>query len=209
MNGTPDDLRELVGADVPRNELAQLAEADAALRATPAPAEASETLAKRVLAVPGDRRRGGNRRRALAGLAIAAAVAGAAFGIGLWAGGNGGGPDFVEEVTLAATANAPEAAEMTLSVLELDDAGNWRMSGDVRELPPLPDDHYYEIWLTKGDELAELCGRFVVDEGGRADNVWLNAPYKFSEFDRWVVVSVSPDGSTSDWLLDGPVVVSA
>lgn len=206
MSGSPDDLRALVGADVPQDELAQLAEADAALRATPAPPQASETLAKQVLAIPGQRSRGGNRRRVLAGLAIAAAFAGAAFGIGLWAGGNGdGGPDFVEEVTLAATANAPEAAEMTLSVLEIDGAGNWRMSGDVRGLPPLADEHYYEVWLTKGDELVEPCGRFVVGEDGRAENVWLNAPYKFSEFDGWVVVEVGPDGTRSDWLLDGPV----
>jgi Anti-sigma-K factor rskA len=203
--GPSDDLRELVGADVPQDELARLAEADAALRATPAPPEASETLAKRVLAISGHRRRGVDRRRALAGLAIAAAFAGAAFGIGLWAGGNGGGPTFVEEVTLAATANAPEAAEMTLSVLEIDEAGNWRMSGDVTGLPPLADDHYYEVWLTKGDELVEPCGRFVVGEDGRADNVWFTAPYKFSEFDRWVAVEVGPDGTTSDWLLDGPV----
>jgi len=205
VSGAPDDLRDLVGADVPPDELTLLAQADAALRAAPAPPEASETLAKRVLAIPGHRRRGVDRRRALAGLAIAACIAGAAFGIGLWAGGNGGGPNFVETVTLAATANAPEAAEMTLSVLELDDAGNWRMSGDVSGLPPLPDDHYYEAWVTKGDELAEPCGRFVVDENGRAENVWLNAPYRFSEYDRWVVVEVGPDGSTSDWLLDGPV----
>jgi len=206
VSGPPGDLRELVGADVPPDELTLLAQADAALRATPAPPEASETLAKRVLAIPGRRRRGGDRRRLLAGLALAACLAGAAFGIGLWAGGNGdGGPNFVEQVTLAATANAPETAEMTLSVLELDDAGNWNMSGDVRGLPPLPDDHYYEVWLTKGDELAEPCGRFLVDEGGRAENVWLNAPYRFSEYDRWVVVEVGPDGSTSDWLLDGPV----
>lgn len=205
MSGAPDDLRELVGAGVPPDELTLLAQADAALRAAPAPPEASETLAKRVLAIPGHRRRGVDRRRALAGLAIAACIAGAAFGIGLWAGGNGGGPNFVETVTLTATANAPEAAEMTLSVLELDDAGNWRMSGDVSGLPPLPDDHYYEAWVTKGDELAEPCGRFVVDENGRAENVWLNAPYRFSEYDRWVVVEVGPDGSTSDWLLDGPV----
>jgi len=204
VSGPSDDLRELVGADVPQDELELLADADAALRATPAPPEESETLAKRVLAIPGQRSRGGDRRRALAGLAIAAGFAGAAFGIGLWAGGNGG-PAFVEEVTLAATASAPEAAEMTLSVRERDDAGNWNMSGDVRGLPPLPDDHYYEVWLTKGDELAESCGRFAVDEDGRADNVWLNAPYRFSEFDRWVAVEVGPDGTTSDWLLDGPV----
>jgi hypothetical protein len=212
VSGPPDDLTELLGADVPQDELERLAGADAALRATPAPPEASETLAKRVLAIPGQRSRGGDRRRVLAGLAIAAGFAGAAFGIGLWAGGDGGGgggPNFVEEVALVATANAPEAAEMTLSVVELDDAGNWRMSGDVSGLPPLADDHYYEAWLTKGDELAEPCGRFVVDEDGRAENVWFTAPYRFSEFDRWVAVEVGPDGTTSDWLLDGPVTQRA
>jgi hypothetical protein len=210
VSGTPEHLSELVGADVPPDELALLAEADAALRAAPAPPVASETLAKRVLAIPGRRSGGGDRRRLLAGVAIAACLAGAAFGIGLWAGGDGdGGPNFVEEVTLAATANAPQGAEMTLSVLELDDAGNWRMSGNVSGLPPLAEDHYYEAWVTKGGELAEPCGRFVVDESGHAENVWLNAPYRFSEYDRWVVVEVGPDGTTSDWLLDGPVAQRA
>lgn len=210
MSPLPDDVRELVGADVPPDELALLRQADAALRATPAPPDVSETLDRRVLAIPGQRRRVGDRRRLLAGLAIAAGFAGAAFGIGLWAGGNGsGGPSVVEEVTLAATANGPREAEMTLSVLELDAAGNWNMSGDVRGLPPLPDDHYYEVWLTRGGELAEPCGRFVVAGDGRADNVWFNAPYRFSGFDRWVVVSVGPDGATSEWLLDGPVLVPA
>jgi hypothetical protein len=209
----PDELRELVGADVPPDELALLARADAALRTTPAPPEASETLAKRVLAIPGRHGDGGvDRRRLLAGLALAAAFAGAAFGVGLWAGGAGGdgdGIDTVEQVVLAATRNAPADAEMTLEVLPIDEAGNWNMSGDVTGLPPLPEDHYYEVWLTKGDELAEPCGRFVVDEDGRAENVWLNAPYQFSGFDRWVVVEVDTDGATSDWLLDGPVEAPA
>lgn len=206
----PDDLRTLVGDGVPQDELALLAQADAALRATPAPPEASETLAKRVRAIPGQRSGGRDRRRLLAGIAIAAGLAGAAFGIGLWAGGDGGGGiDFVEEVTLAATENAPADAEMTLGVLPIDDAGNWNMSGDATGLPPLPDDYYYEVWLTKGGELAEPCGRFVVDEDGRAENVWLNAPYRFRQYERWVVVAVGPDGTRSDWLLDGPVVVPA
>jgi hypothetical protein len=206
----PDELRELVGADVPPDELALLARADAALRATPAPPEASETLAKRVLAIPGRHGGGGvDRRRLLAGLAIAAAFAGAAFGVGLWAGGDGDGIDTVEQVVLAATRNAPADAEMTLDVLPIDEAGNWNMSGDATGLPPLPEDHYYEVWLTKGDELAEPCGRFVVDEDGRAENVWLNAPYQFRGFDRWVVVEVDADGATSDWLLDGPVEAPA
>ena len=42
--------------------------------------------------------------------------------------------------------------------------------------------------MTKDDELASPCGRFVVDAKGRAQDFWLNAPYEFEGYDRWVVV---------------------
>lgn len=204
MSPLPDDVRELVGADVPPDELALLRQADAALRATPAPPDVSETLDRRVLAIPGQRRRVGERRRLLAGLAIAAGFAGAAFGIGLWAGGNGsGGPSVVEEVTLAATANGPREAEMTLSVLELDAAGNWNMSGDVRGLPPLPDDGYYVLWLARDGEYAATCGTFDVATG--TTTVRLTASYPLATFDEWVI-SAHADGPDDEppWLLRAP-----
>jgi hypothetical protein len=81
------------------------------------------------------------------------------------------------------------------------------MSAEVSGLPALAAGGFYEVWMTKGKRLAAPCGRFVVDERGEAHDVWLNAPYKFKEYDRWVVVAVSPNGRQSDWLLDGPVVV--
>ncbi len=200
------DLRELVGDDLPERELAALARADDALRATPAPPQPSESLTGRILAIPGNGRAGG-RRRFFAGLALAAALAAATFGIGVWVGGDeGGGRESVEQVTLTATADAPPGAEMVLDVLPVDDAGNWAMAAEVSGLEPLPEGGYYEVWLTKGEELVMSCGRFVVGADGSASNVWLNAPYDFDGFDRWVVVSMQPGEGPSDWLLDGPVV---
>jgi hypothetical protein len=199
------DLRDLLGDDVPEQELARLREADRALRATPPPPEVPESLTAAVLAIPG--RAGGSRRRFLAGLAAAAAIAGAAFGVGLWAGGGGGeGPPVTEQIVLDATPDAPREARMVIDVLPRDTAGNWAMAADVEGLPPLPEGGYYEVWMTKRGELHSSCGRFVVDEQGRASDVWLNAPYALKGYDRWVVVAVLPGKSPSAWLLDGPVV---
>jgi hypothetical protein len=83
------------------------------------------------------------------------------------------------------------------------------MAADVSGLAALSDEGFYEVWLTKGDELVMSCGRFVVDEHGQAKDVWLNGPYRFADYDRWVVVAWTPDAGMSDWLLDGPVAVPA
>lgn len=204
----PRDIHELVGDDVPAPELEHLRRADEALRTTPAPPELSETLTAAVLAIPGaaPRRLGG--ARVLAGLAIAACIAGAAFGIGLWAGGTANEP-MADQITLNATPYAPPEAKMVIAVLPIDSAGNWRMAADVKGLPRLAEGGYYEVWLTRGEELAASCGRFVVAENGTASDVWLNAPYKFKNFARWVVVAQLPGKPPSEHMLDGPVVVPA
>ena len=98
---------------------------------------------------------------------------------------------------------------MTMDVFPKDQAGNWAILADVGGLPPLPDGGYYEVWMTKNDELASPCGRFVVDGTGAAQGFWLNAPYEFEEYDRWVVVAVLPGQAPSRWLLDGPVTTPA
>ena len=203
-----DDVRDLVGDGLPEDELARLRVADEALRATPAPPDVPASLTERVLAIP--RRRAGSRRQWLAGLAAAAAIAGAAFGIGFWAGGEGEDPAPVtEQIVLDATADAPRSARMVIDVLPRDDAGNWPMAADVRGLPPLPSGGFYEVWMTRRGELKASCGRFVVDERGQAQDVWLNAPYALRGYDRWVVVAVLPGREPSAWLLDGPVVALA
>lgn len=199
----PRELREIVGDDVPAAELQRLAEIDAVLRATPAPPTVPESLTAAVLALPGKRGPAG-RRRLVGGLALAAALAGATFGLGVWVGGEPG-PSATESLTLSATPNGPPGARMTLHLLPVDSAGNWAMAADVSGLPALSGDGYYEVWMTRHGALAVSCGRFVTDATGAAKDVWLNAPYDFEDYDRWVVVAVMPGGRPSSILLDGPV----
>ena len=202
----PPDLRELVGEDVPVPELERLAEVDAVLRRTPGPPELPPGLTARILAIP-ERGNGGRRWRLAAAVAIAAAIAGAAFGIGLWAAGGKPAQLAVEEsVVLHPTAAAPQNASMVIDVLPADAAGNWRMAADVSGLPRLPEGGYYEVGLTRGGKVEATCGRFVVAPDGTAHGVWLNAPYEFGHFERWVVTAHVPGKPDSPWLLDGPVV---
>jgi hypothetical protein len=51
---------------------------------------------------------------------------------------------------------------------------------------PSSGDHY-ELWLTQGGRLAALCGTFLADSDG-STVVPMNAPWKLSDFDGWVIV---------------------
>lgn len=200
------DIRHLVGADVPEPELERLRRADELLRTADRPPEVPESLTAAVLAIPGS---GPSRRyRVVAVIAAAAALAGVTFAVGTWVGGEDP-PPVAEEITLNATAQAPREAWMTMDVFPKDPAGNWTILAEAGGLPPLPQGGYYEVWMTKNGELASPCGRFVVDDKGAAQGFWLNAPYEFDEYDRWVVVAVLPGQAPSRWLLDGPVTTPA
>jgi hypothetical protein len=100
------------------------------------------------------------------------------FAVGTWVGGEDP-PPVAEEITLNATAQAPREAWMTMDVFPKDPAGNWTILAEAGGLPPLPNGGYYEVWMTKNDELASPCGRFIVDGTGAAPRFWLNAPYEF------------------------------
>ncbi len=200
------DIRHLVGPDVPEPELERLRRADELLRAADRPPEVPESLTAAVLAIP--RSRPTRRYKVVAAIAAAAALAGLTFAVGTWVGGEDSSPP-AEEIRLNATAGAPREAWMTMDVFPKDQAGNWAILADVGGLPPLPDGGYYEVWMTKDDELTSPCGRFVVDDKGTAQDFWLNAPYEFEEYDRWVVVAVLPGQPPSRWLLDGPVTTPA
>jgi hypothetical protein len=200
------NLRDLVGSDVPDAELERLRYADELLRSTDPPPEVPESLTAAVLAIPESRR--SRRFRVALGVAAAAVLAAATFAVGVWVGGDEPA-EVAEQITLTATARAPREAWMTMNVFPQDPAGNWAILADVGGLPPLPDGAFYEVWMTKHDELASACGRFTVDGNGEASDVWLNAPYEFEEYDRWVVVAVLPGQPPSGWLLDGPVTSPA
>jgi hypothetical protein len=171
---TPD-FDDLVGAELEPAERVRLERVhDLLVAAGPPP----EPRAPTVVHLPSRRRRG-------ALLAIAAALAVAAFALGAALGSNGRSVDFTE--TMRGT---PVAASATasLKVFAIDDAGNWPMELEVDGLPPAaPNIRPFELWLVRKGELAALCGTFRTDEKGDA-KVPMNAPYHFDDFDGWVVV---------------------
>jgi hypothetical protein len=122
------------------------------------------------------------RRRRGAALAIAAALAVAAFALG----GALERPNADFVVTMDGVGQHA-AATVSLTVFDLDAAGNWPMEVEARNLAPSASGRPYEVWLTRNGKLAALCGSFLTDTSGSAE-VPMNAPYKFSEFDGWVVV---------------------
>ncbi len=124
------------------------------------------------------------RRRRGALLAVAAALAVVAFALGATFVDGNRDVDFT--VAMAGTAAASDASA-TLDVFALDAAGNWPMELTVEGLPAAASGHPFELWLTRDGELVALCGGFLTNDDGSAV-VPLNAPYRFDEFDGWVVV---------------------
>ena len=57
----------------------------------------------------------------------------------------------------------------------------------VAGLPPSASGRPFELWLTRNGALAALCGGFFTNADGWA-TVPMNAPYRFDDFDGWVVV---------------------
>jgi hypothetical protein len=169
------ELDDLIGTDIEPGERARLERVHELLVAAGPPPELPQT---RPVELPQRRRRRG------AQLAIAAALAVAAFALGAALVDSGRSVDFV--VPMDATAAAP-GASASLTVFELDDAGNWPMELAVAGLAPRTSDRPFQLWLTRKGEPEALCGAFVTGADGSAV-VPMNAPYRFDEFDGWVVV---------------------
>jgi hypothetical protein len=176
------DLDDIVGNDLEAGERARLERVHALLEQAgrppelpPALEQAPEPPAARVIPFP--------RRYRYTALAAAVVAACALFGIGYLAGG-AGGSDPVRTVAMS----GPNQATADLALFEKDAAGNWPMELRVSGLEP----GRYELWLTRGDKLAESCGAFAVAAGETM--VPLNAPYSLRDFDGWVVVRAGETG---------------
>jgi len=179
------DFEELVGADLDAAERTRLLRVhELLIEAGPPPELPSQVV------TPLQPRR---RRGVL--IAIAAALAVSVFAVGFVAGNRSDGGGTGSEVTMSGTAAAADASA-SLTVFDVDDAGNWPMEFTVVGLQPAASGKPYELWLTKGGEPAALCGSFLTGPDGSAD-VPMNAPYAFSDFDGWVVVE---EGSTAPLL---------
>jgi hypothetical protein len=203
VTGEPPDLRDLVGDDLEPEELARLQRVDALLRSVPAPpSEVPPSLAS---ATRTGRRPAAlwTRRRILAGLALAAAIAAVFFAVGLWTGG-ASSFETVHTVRLAPTARAAGASGLIRLGARDDKTGNWPFEIDVSGLPPLKNGDYYVLWLTKDGRFAGACGTF--DVGPDTTTVRMSASYSLDEYDKWVVTAWvhGRNNLRAPWLLEAP-----
>jgi hypothetical protein len=179
----PPDIRELVGDDVPEDELDALRRADALLRTVPPPPSQVPprlTQAVTALALPASF---WSRPRLAAAVALAAALSALFFGVGRWTAGSDVDP--LLTVSLGATQSAPAAAAV-VEVGERDEkSGNWELELEVTGLPKLPGNRAYALWLEKDGEYAATCGTFNVGEG--TTRVRMTVSYRLSDYDAWVI----------------------
>jgi hypothetical protein len=125
------------------------------------------------------------RRRRGALVAIAAALCVLAFAVGFLAGARPDDGTF-DTISMRGTP-AAEGAWATIEIFDADAAGNWPMEIEVGGLAPAPDGALYQLWLAREGRLVALCGSFLADPDGTTI-VPMNAPWRLSEFDSWIVV---------------------
>lgn len=191
MSETPE-FRDLVGDDLTPEEELELARVDSLLRSVPAPATDVPSSLTRAVERIGTVTPIWTRRRVLATVALAAALAAIFFGVGRWA---GRGFDARATVQMTPAATAP-GASAKIELGSRDEAtGNWKMRLVVDGLPHLGGNQYYVLWLAKDGRYAGTCGTF--DVNGRT-TVDMTASYDLSEYDSWVISRAEPD---SPWLL--------
>jgi len=183
MNPLPPDFDDLVGTDVEASERARMRRVHDLLVAAGPPPELSSLVAPLTSTVVPRARR---RRARL--LAVAAALGAVSFVVGILV-ANSGGPTTDRVIAMS----GPGAANASLAIFEVDDAGNWPMELEVEGLGPPAGGGLYQLWLTKDGNLAALCGSFLAEPDGTTA-VPMNAPWKLNEFDGWVVVE---QGSTT------------
>ena len=183
----PPDLRDLVGDEGPADErLARVHEL--LVEAGPPPG-----------VVPGapevTARSQAPRRRRWAELALAAALASVALGVGFVAGSRSDGFDARVEISMQ---GVPPVADATaeLAIAEPDESGNIALEMDVEGLPPLPQGGWYELYLSKKGVIGASCGTFAT--AGDTTTVRLSVGYDLGawrdagRYDGWVVTAHVP-----------------
>jgi Anti-sigma-K factor rskA len=196
MNPRTPDFDELLGSDVPAAERERLRNAhDLLVRAGPPP-ELSPGLdpvpwPDEALAPIGLQRRRTHRGRSwLVVASAAAAIALVAYVIGHGTGSNSNSFEVLATKHMHGTTLAPRASG-TIEVGARGTDGNWPMLVDVVNLPPVPDDGYYQLWLSRDRKPVSLCGSFNTRRGFETI-VRLSAAYSFKRVNGWIVTREIP-----------------
>lgn len=197
MSRRPPDFNELVGDDVSIEERDRLRNVHDLLVQAGPPPELSpelesvqwpdEALAPLTL---GGRRRTERKRSPVLVAAAIATLAVAAFLFGQATGSKSAAPIDVQRVVHMAGTSLEPGAIGTLELGSADRQGNWPMILHVSGLRQLPNDGYYDLYLTRKGRPVALCGSFNVVRGDVA--VRMSAAYTLEHFDGWVVTRQVP-----------------
>lgn len=142
------------------------------------------------------------RRRAVATLLLAAALAAIAFGGGYLFGHAKAKPAAFAAERVVPMHSATGSALAVLKIARPDAVGNWPMEMQVRGLPEQAQrGAYYELWLTRNGRPDQACGVFRVH--GKTTTVILSVPYSFKGVDGWVVTRQGPGQEAP-----GPIVLT-
>jgi hypothetical protein len=197
MSGRPPDFNELVGDDLTVEERDRLRHVHDLLVQAGPPPELSPELesvqwpdeALSPLTLSG-RGRAQRKRSPVLVAAAVATLAVAAFLFGQATGNKSAAPIDVQRVVhMAGTKLEPEAIG-TLELGSADRQGNWPMILHVSGLRQLPNDGYYDLYLSRGGRPIALCGSFNIIRGDVA--VRMSAAYTLDRFDGWVITRQVP-----------------
>jgi hypothetical protein len=197
MTGRPPEFDQLLGEDVTVEERDRLRHVHDLLVQAGPPPELSPELesvqwpdeALSPLTLRGRPRKERKRSPLLVAAAIAT-LAVAAFLFGQATGSRSASPIDVQRVVhMAGTSLEPDAIG-TLELGSADRQGNWPMILHVTGLRQLPNDGYYDLYLSRAGKPIALCGSFNVVRGDVA--VRMSAAYTLDKFDGWVVTRQVP-----------------
>ncbi len=208
MSKRPPEFDELVGDDVTPDERDRLRNVHELLVAAGPPPELSPEFEavqwpEDALAPLGLTRRTKEKKRSPFLIAAAVVtVAAAAFLLGQATGGDSTGSFDVQRVVNLRGTELNRGALATLELGGQDRDGNWPMILHASGLKTLPEDGYYDLYLTRGGKPVALCGSFNISRG--QVTVRFTAAYALEHFDKngWVVTrQVPPNHEPTDIVL--------
>jgi hypothetical protein len=202
------DFRELVGDDLPAEELARLRRVHDLLVAAGPPPDLSPTLATSPSPPSATVTSLFSKRRRRVAFLLAAGVAAALFGGGYLVGAKGndsrGRQVFGTERVVRLGGNpALREATVVVRVGKRDGTGNLPMLVTAEGLRHLPTNDYYTLFMTRHGKRLVVCGSFNVDGGNKQTTVRLTVGYTLHGFDGFALTQYQHRGHKERQLLTG------